>query len=149
LTATLAETYNSHTRIHFVRTGEMKIDNRSASSRTRTPLARLLACVLVVGIIYSATFGAIHSHGIVLSTLGADVSAIPAGQTASLTLSTLDSHPDGNECLICVLHRQFSSSTVHAPLVIVGPSTQIAPASAPTVFYYSRLSGRAPPQAQA
>jgi hypothetical protein len=57
-----------------------------------------------------------------------------------------------------VLHRQFSSSTVHAPLFIIGPAVEIAFVSASATFYYTsettsrpiaRMSGRAPPLNQA
>ena len=136
----------------------MKIYHKSESRRPRTPFAGALACVLLIGIIYSATFGFVHRHGNVSSEFGTNISASSTQQAISLAKVPFHSRSDGNECLICVLHRQFSSSTVHAPLFIVGPSTQTAFVSAPTAFYYSslttsrpiaRLSGRAPPQAQA
>ena len=134
----------------------MKIYRMSASQRTRTPFARVLACVLLVGIIYSATFGAVHSHQSISSTTDSNITAVFTQQATVATDVPVHSRSDGKECLICVLHRQFSTSTIHAPLFIAGPSTQIAFVSAPTVFYYSglttsrpiaRLSGRAPPQA--
>jgi len=132
----------------------MKIIDRSASARNRTPLARVLAGALLMGIIYTATLGFVHSHGSVPSNLGMDISAGFTAQVSFLSGAPFGSRSNENECLICVLHRQFSSSTVHAPLFIVGPFIEIAVVSAPATFYYTsvttsrpiaRMSGRAPP----
>src|SRR5258708_872700 len=132
----------------------MNIYRKSASRHTRTPLGRVMACVLLIGIIYSATFGFVHRHGNVSSMHDTNIYTGFTGQVGALSVIPLRGRTDGFECLICVLHRQFSSSTVHAPHFIVGPSTQIAFVSEPTFFYYSglttsrpiaRLSGRAPP----
>jgi len=132
----------------------MKIRYRSAPGHNRTAFERVLACALLIGIIYSATFGAVHSHGNVLAKPGTNISAGFTGQAIALSEVPFHSRTDGKECLICVLHRQFSSSTVYTPLFIAGPSTQIARVSAPAVFYranttasspIARLSGRAPP----
>src|SRR5437899_12764347 len=109
----------------------MKISYRSAPGHRRTAFERVLACVLLIGIIYSATFGAVHSHGNVSPTRNANISVGFTGQASALTEVPFHSRTDGNECLICVLHRQFSSSTVYAPLFIAGPSKQIARVSAP------------------
>src|SRR5664279_6155791 len=131
----------------------MRFYRNSASGRTRTIVERALAYVLFVGIVYSATFGAVHSHGDDPTTLYPHQLAATqqAGSLSELPFQTDSSEHD---CLICVLHRQFSSSIVHAPVFLVGPSTDIAVVSAPTIFTYTgavisrpttRLSGRAPP----
>lgn len=132
----------------------MKINDKSASYRTRTPLARMLACVLLTGIIYSATFGVAHSHGNISSGIDTNRAANSAGQASSSSVTPFRSHSYGDQCLICLLHRQFSNSTIHAPFFLAKSYTQAAFVLAPTFFYYSspivsrpiaRLSGRAPP----
>ena len=140
------------------RLGEMRISNQSALCCTSTPFARVLACVLLIGIVYSATFGAFHSHTQVSSIYQTNIFERAAEQVSVSTETPVRSRSHEKECLICALHRQFSSSTVHTPFFIIGPSTQINFVSAPTDFYYSclttsrpiaRLSGRAPPLRQA
>lgn len=154
LTATLAETYNSRNRIYVALSSEMKISYRSTSGRNRTLFSRVLACALLIGIIYSSTFGVVHSHGNVSPTLDTNISVGFTGQAGASSEVPFHSRTDGKQCLICVLHQQFSSSTVYAPLFIAGPSTQITRVSAPAAFHRSnpsvsspiaRLSGRAPP----
>jgi hypothetical protein len=130
------------------------IAKSSTMRRDRTPLARVMAGALLIGIIYTSTLGFVHSHGIVPSNLGTDTSAGFTGQAGPLVGDPIRGRSNENECLICVLHRQFSSSTVHTPLFIVGPSIEIAFVSAPATFYYTsattsrpiaRMSGRDPP----
>jgi len=116
-------------------------------------LDRALAYVLFAGIVYSATFGAVHSHGNVSSpSLPHELAATQqAGSLSGLPFQTDSSE---NDCLICVLHRQFSGSIVHAPAFLAAPFSEIAFISTPTIFSYSgavisrpiaRQSGRAPP----
>jgi hypothetical protein len=132
----------------------MKIYHKSGSGCKRTPFVCVLASVLLTGILYSATFGTVHSHGNVLSKISSNVSAGFTEQVTTLSKAPFHGRSDGTECLICVLHRQFFSSIVNAPHFIVKASAQIARVSATTVFYRSstvvsnpiaRLSGRAPP----
>jgi hypothetical protein len=138
----------------------MKINRRSAASfRTRILFARGLACLLLVGIVYTATFDAAHSHRNILSRFAPNVSANAVVQTDVLSASISPGGPirgaaDADECLICLLHRQFSNGTVHAPLFVVKHSAEIALVSAPAFFHYSstpvtrpiaRQAGRAPP----
>lgn len=133
---------------------EMRIKSKSASRRIHTLLSRGAACVLLIGIVYSATFGVVHSHGNISSELGTDISAGSMGHAGAQSEIPFQSRTNANDCLICVLHRQFSSSTVHTPLFTAGLSTQIVFVPVPAAFYYSspttsrpiaRLSGRAPP----
>jgi len=121
-------------------------------------MARVLSCVLLVGIIYSATFDAVHSHGIVSSNSAQNISQNSTGQVAVVTEVPLRIRSEGQECLICVLHRQFSNSIVHTTFLIAEPSTHSAVISATAVFHHSisflsspiaRHSGRAPPFCQA
>ena len=132
----------------------MSIYRQLAFRHTLAPLARVLACILLIGIVYSSTFAFVHSHGSVSSELGTSISADLAGHAGVLSTIPLSGRSSANDCLICVLHRQFSNSTVHTPFFVAGPSAKIAFFSAPVGFYYSglatsrpiaRLSGRAPP----
>jgi len=136
----------------------MKIRNRSATRRTSTPFAQVLACVLLIGIVYPASFGVLHSHGHISSARRTHLSADSAKQISAPTGTPLQSGSDGQDCLVCVLHRQFSGSTVNGPLFIAGLSDPIALFTTPTFDYHlisiisrpiARLSGRAPPLCQA
>lgn len=131
--------------------------NRTLSVRIRSHIAQAFSCVLLVGIVYSATFNAVHSHGITSTGLTQNISHNITGQFGVVSEVPVRSRTDGQECLICVLHRQFSNS-VHLPFLIVGPSTLTAVISAAPVFHHSisflfspiaRHSGRAPPFCQA
>ena len=130
----------------------MNIYDNSRSSRNRAPLARALAGMLLAGLVYAATFGFSHTHEVSAAhhthTFAAD------GQKNVVSQAPQQSRSDESECLICVLHRQFSNTTIHTPLFIAGPAEQIAEASVQIDFHYSgltnsrplaRLSGRAPP----
>jgi len=133
---------------------EMTKGRRSATNRIRVQAARVLAAVLLAGIVYSATFGTVHSHANVL--LRPDVNVTGNAETqAGIAEMPFGGTSDGDECLTCLLHRQFSSSTVHTPVFLLGTSTEIVSVSAPAVFYISdpketrppsRLRGRAPPR---
>jgi hypothetical protein len=135
----------------------MKISDRPASRRTRTPLARALACALLIGIIYAVTFGSVHSHLNVSSKLDTNNRpASAAGQAISSITAPLHGNSNRYECLVCLFHQQLFNSIVNAPLLIVKSATQVPSVSVPTIFYYSnpiasgpiaRLSGRAPPAA--
>jgi hypothetical protein len=133
----------------------MKINGRSAvSSRTRNLFARTLACLLLLGIIYTATFDSAHSHRNTLSRFGPNVSANEIVQANVSSENLFRSSTEGDGCLICLLHQQFSNGTVHAPLFVIKHSAEIALISAPAFFHYSsnpvtrpiaRQAGRAPP----
>ncbi len=134
---------------------DMNLYRRSGIYRTRVMFARPLASFLLVGIVYSATFGAVHSHGDAGSGAADSFTAGSAQQSGGILTSVPLRRPsNAGECLICVLHRQFSNSVVHTPLFIAGPAAEIADAAAPAAFSYSgiavsrptsRPSGRAPP----
>ncbi len=133
----------------------MKITKPSATYGNRTVCSRALASALLVGIIYSVTFGSAHSHGNVslkLETYGASELADQASVSKNVTNHR---HSGENECLICLLHQQQSNSIVHSPVFAVLPSTEVAfvrrvkiPFSSGSVVFtpISRPSGRAPPR---
>jgi hypothetical protein len=130
------------------------ITNDKPARRIRAPFVRTLACVLLVSIIYTVTFDAAHSHRNISPRLDVNSSASAALQISTLSEGLFHSSSDRGECLICVLHLQFSNGTVHAPLFVVKSYAEVAFATAPTFFYrpssiasrpIGRLSGRAPP----
>lgn len=132
----------------------MRFTTRALSLRDHTLLRRVLTCVLLVGIGYSAAFVALHSHG----AAGGSVAETLLERSAGTPFIAADAGSDASECLICVLHRQFSSSTFESPGFVVGARADIALVSTPGVFYYrglstsrplARLAGRAPPRIQA
>jgi hypothetical protein len=130
----------------------MKLNGKSLLDRTRRRLARGVAFLLLTGIVYSVSFGTVHKHGesrLLESSAISDISA-----TASSFTIPVSSGTQTEECLICVLHRQLSFSTVEAPHFVVHISDEAAIIPAAPVFYLSvpvtsspiaRLSGRAPP----
>jgi hypothetical protein len=131
----------------------MKISHRSASRCAFTPLSRALICALLIGIVCAVTFGSAHSH----IDGPHEFEVQNAYEQASLEVSAQhDRHSHTHECLLCLLHQQFSNSIVPEPPFIEKPSADIAFAPAQTDFCYSnlvasspiaRLSGRAPPAA--
>jgi len=112
--------------------------------------------VLLLAIVYSATFGIVHSHGIASSEFDASIAASTAGQPLGFSeakFSQFQKRSNGNECLICLLHRQFSSSIVDDHFV--GTSIPQVSFLSPPVLYrtipiasraITRQSGRAPPR---
>ena len=132
----------------------MNLYDWSASNRTRAPLARGLACVLLVGIINAVTFGAAHSHPNVSSRSETNRATSISGQVSPSSVVPVHSHSTKNGCLICVLHQQLFNTVVPGPGLIAKPSILVSFVSEQTVFFYSsqfasspiaRLSGRAPP----
>jgi hypothetical protein len=130
----------------------MKLNGKSLLDRTRRRLARGVAFVLLTGIVYSVSFGTVHKHGESRPSESSAISDISA--TASSFTIPVSSGTQTEECLICVLHRQLSFSTVEAPHFVVHICDEAAIISAAPVFYHSipatsspiaRLSGRAPP----
>jgi hypothetical protein len=130
------------------------IINDKSAGRIRAPFVRTLACVLLASIIYAVTFDAAHSHRNLSPKLDVNSSASATTPVSALSEGSLYGNSDRSECLICVLHLQFSNGTVHTPLFVVRSYAEVAFATAPTFFYRStsiasrpigRLSGRAPP----
>ena len=137
----------------------MKPNNQFRASRRRAPLVRWLISVLLFAIVYSATFGVVHSHGVVSSEHDAHVVASTAGQPIGLSETQFYSHSqfrrhsNANECLICLLHQQFSSSIVHEHFVgtsippVAFASRIVLPRAIPFASRpVTRQSGRGPPR---
>src|SRR5690349_19205134 len=113
----------------------MKMRSRLASCRTRMP--RVLAFVLLMGIVYAVTFGSAHSHETVSSKTDTNITTSFAGQANSSFLVPTQTPFHRQECLICLFHQQLFNSIVHAKLYIVKPSIRLAPVSSPRIFFYS------------
>ena len=130
----------------------MRLNGKSLLDRTRRRLARGVAFLLLTGIVYSVSFGTVHKHGESRLRETSAISDISA--TASSFTIPVSSGTQTEGCLICVLHRQLSFSTVEAPHFVVHISDEAEISPAAPVFYHSvhvlsspiaRLSGRAPP----
>jgi hypothetical protein len=135
----------------------MKFCVRKGSRQTRTLLARVLAFVLLTGIVHAVTFGSAHSH---------DISpAQEAGRVASVSTQIVEQAVPGTyghpgvpqECLICLFHQQLFNSFVHSTFFVGQPSVPTVRTTEQDLLHYSstfvstpiaRPSGRAPPQSQ-
>jgi len=132
----------------------MKFVVRTSHGQARTFLARVLAFVLLGGILHAVTFGSAHSH------LSAGAS-FDSGQTVTTGLAEqalpdpIHYRTDRQECLICLFHQQLFSSVVHTPffvavLVLPEPDRNSDNLQTYTSSFIStpiaRLSGRAPPR---
>lgn len=131
----------------------MRKTDQPALSRIYTLLTGVATFLLLVGIVYSATFGSVHSHATDSFNFAANLSTAAAAHV-TLSETSLRGPLDNNQCLVCALHGDFSSGTLHKPIFLINPSVEIALISSHTAFYsrdlaysrpLSRLSGRAPP----
>ena len=132
----------------------MMITGKSGSLKSTLP-KRALACLLLLPLIYAATFGSAHSHASFALNVNSEFSAESAAQVSSVAMPFRAPAP-GSECLICVFHKQLFNTTVPQALFIAKPEVRIAFVSTSSIFFYSsraasapvaRLSGRAPPAA--
>lgn len=123
--------------------------NTAAITRRRhTPLARVLAFVLLAFVAYTTTAESVHRHG------GLALKRSESS-TATVISSSGDSNPSANDssalgdCLICQLRQHLSSSVLTALPQLVAPqappelSQTVAPLSASRCEAPRR--GRAPP----
>jgi hypothetical protein len=118
-----------------------QLNNRSAS------FSRWLGLLLVVFILYGTTVEAAHRHGRVLPA-----SASAAAHVDNHNTQNLGSNKTGcNDCLICQLHQNFSTTLI--ALRLNDPPVQL-PQQIATVVprdlfsqIISPTPGRAPPQA--
>jgi hypothetical protein len=103
-----------------------------------------LGCLLLLMIIYGATVEAAHSHGAVSTDTPGIAAISDAGGLHSDT-----NHSHYRECVMCQFQQQLFNGLVHAPLLALTLSTQIAFASTLTVLHLSspitQPTGRAPP----
>jgi len=121
----------------------------SATPRQNTPLARLLALVLLAFVAYSTTAEAVHKHGnLSLAPLNSSAQAFYSSGDAS---SSINNSRATGECVICQLRQQLSISLLTALPQIVAPlnqATQTLAAALPcSARYTTPRRGRAPPLA--
>ena len=133
----------------------MQLFVRTASRRTRTAMARLLAVVLLSAIVHAVTFGSAHSHVSAGSSLGAGRSAASLSQSAWAEPELFHYRTDRQECLICLFHQQLFNSVVHAPFYVPEQNSPATGSLGKKLLKYSavfasvplaRMSGRAPPR---
>jgi hypothetical protein len=118
-------------------------------------LARGIACVLLIGLIYTASFGAAHSHIDGPSGLDKDIAYGAAGKTVLSTDLPRHGQSDGHNCPICLLRQHLLDCIAGASVSYVSPSELIDSNSELAIPFLTtpiasrpitRLSGRAPPR---
>jgi hypothetical protein len=124
--------------------------NTAAVTRRRhTPLARVLAFVLLAFVAYTTTAESVHRHG-GLALKRAGVSAATVITSSGDADSSANDSSALGDCLICQLRQQLSFSLFSTPPQLVAPqappelSPTVAPLSASRVETPRR--GRAPPR---
>jgi hypothetical protein len=117
----------------------------------RAPLARALVFLLLSSILFSATFGAVHTHG--SPTGGTRASAVksePSVRAGDLSGGHSGDPQSAGDCSICQLHQQLSGGLLYGPVFIPAPPVEHATVPTVNVSYLSASSaarrGRAPPQ---
>ena len=117
---------------------------------SRVPLAHALSCLLLSSLIFSATVGVIHRHGLAAPRRAA-VESAAAGAVGPSDRS--DSSTDGplqsKDCSICQLHQHLSGALVYGPVFTPAPPAEHVFESVASVPYHSATAtprrGRAPP----
>jgi len=119
----------------------------------RALIRRVLACLLLLPMIYATTFGSAHSH---TSLSGSVADGFASSyESGTILAGPLQKPVQGDECLLCVFHKQLFSTTIPEAIFAAKPEAQIVSSPAPTVLFYAgritsaplaRLSGRAPPR---
>jgi hypothetical protein len=129
---------------------------QTASRPVRTFLARVVAFVLLSGILHGVTFGAAHSHISASAAFEAAQKVAVIGQTEQAVPDPVNYRTDRQECLVCLFHQQLFNSVVHAPFFVAEQILPAAGSKGDKLHKYSssftsapiaRLSGRAPPHA--
>src|SRR5205085_3237414 len=113
--------------------------------------ARALPLLLLASVIFSATFGIVHTHG-----SPSNGTAARATDAAGFVKSgDLDGGQTGGplrpgDCSICQLHRQLSGGLLYGPVFMPAPPAEAPVAALAASTYLSSFSaprrGRAPPQ---
>jgi Protein of unknown function (DUF2946) len=121
----------------------------SATRRSRAPLARFVAFMLLALVIYATTAASVHKHGgLLLNAHGSSAPAVNSSDDADSSAN--DSRATG-ECLICQLRQQLSFTLLNAPPLNLAPPAQLERVNAASLPSFSRADapqrGRAPPLA--
>ena len=134
----------------------MRFVVRTSQRQTRTLFARVVALLLLGGILHAVTFGAAHSHISAGSSLGSSLTIVERIQAVQAVSGPVHYRTDRQECLVCLFHQQLFNSVVHTPFFI---AQQLLPETGPvgdklqtysqsfTSAPIARVSGRAPPRA--
>ena len=134
----------------------MRIAFRTASKQRRLNQARVLAFLMLVGIVYEVILGSAHSHTDISSLPDISGIAVSVGQSGTFSRLPLHKSTGHDECLICRFHQQLSNSVVDARIFVAELPLRDASVSGEDSFDYSnsfafaplaRHSGRAPPVA--
>jgi hypothetical protein len=118
------------------------LNNRGAT------FTRWLSLFLVVFILYGTTVEAAHRHGRVLPSTSSTATQVDNQQTKNLSTNKSGC----NDCLICQLHQNFSTTLIALRLKHDVPTQapQLVTTALPEDLLsqiISPLAGRAPPQA--
>ena len=120
---------------------------QSASLFRRSALARVLASLLLVFILYGTTIEAAHRHGRVLRKEASQLS-LSVSQPDPLT-RTASGQPGCSECLICQLQKSFSAPLISVRAVSARPSSRLNLQVPSAIALKSQTTtpqkGRAPP----
>src|SRR5213594_492253 len=110
-------------------------------------LSRAVGWLLVVFILYGTTVEAAHRHGRVLPSVNNAASLFKTGTTDS----PLGNKTSCNECLICQLHQNFTSTLISVRPNAVALAIHTTSCGLDPISVHSRVniprSGGAPPQA--
>jgi hypothetical protein len=117
------------------------------SHHERSAFARALSLLLLVFVVYGTTIEAVHRHG------------NPAGNRSATSSSVSDTETEKtlglklagcNDCLLCQLHQNFSTSLISARCGINPPRLHVQYRETVRVGFQSQTftprTGRAPPQ---
>jgi hypothetical protein len=117
---------------------------------SRASFAHALSCLLLSTLVFSATFGAVHSHG-----TEAPCRAAPFAGGVNFVAPADGGGPSGEnpleskDCSICQLHRNLSGGLLYGPVFTPAPPAQHSVSSVISVPYASVSAtprrGRAPP----
>jgi hypothetical protein len=116
----------------------------------RVHIAHALSCLLLSSLIFSATFGVVHRHGLAAPRRAAVESAsINSVGPADRNDSSTDGPLQSKDCSICQLHRHLSGGLVYGPVFTPSPPAEQVFESVVSVPYHSATAtprrGRAPP----
>jgi len=115
----------------------MRFVVRTKRGQTRTLLARVLAFVLLGGIVHAVTFGAAHSHVGIGSSLDAGSTVVASVQAEQAVPDANHYRADRQECLICLFHQQLFNSVVHTPFFVAEQVLPDAGSASDRLLYYS------------
>lgn len=130
----------------------LKNVNRRPHSKLAHPhaaFARMLSFLLLGLIVYGTTVEAVHKHGNLVLGSAVPATASVSNPGSQTTLST--NFGACNDCLICQLHQQFSTTLISSPPSIGQPVSNSLFSSLALVSARSQTTvpstGRAPPYA--